>query len=119
MAKFRFIEWLVDWFLEQEVFTFEWDEGNNTKSLEKHGITCEDAESVFDQLEAIRALGEQTTPRVNEPRYGIFGITTTGKSVFVCFTLRGAGIRIISAREMNRKERELYAELCEKQARLH
>ncbi len=65
MAKFRFIEWLIDWFWEQDVFTFEWDEGNRTKSLEKHGITCEEAESVFDQLETIRALGEQTQELMN------------------------------------------------------
>jgi hypothetical protein len=41
MAKFRFIEWLVDWILEQESFVFEWDHGNLTKNLQKHGISCE------------------------------------------------------------------------------
>ena len=119
MAKFRLVEWLIDWCLTQDIFTFEWDEGNKTKSAKKHGITCEEAESVFDQPEAIRALGEQIPPKVSEPRYGIFGMTTTGKAVFLCFTLRGSGIRVISVREMNRKERDLYAELCEKRARLH
>ena len=119
MAKFRFIDWLVDWVLTQGAFTFEWDTGNETKSVQKHGITRDEAESVFDQPEAIRALGEQVSPKVGEPRFGILGVTTTGKKVFVCFTLRASGIRIISIREMNRKEREEYAELCEKQTRLH
>ncbi len=113
MAKFHFIEWLVDWILTQGEFAFDWDEGNKTKSIEKHEITCGEAESVFQQVEAIRALGEQISPVVDEPRYGILGLTTTGKFVFICFTLRGTGIRIISIRQMNKKERKLYAELCE------
>ena len=119
MAKFRFIDWLVDWVLTQGAFTFEWDSGNETKSEQKHGITCREAESVFEQPEAIRALGEQVSPRAPEPRYGILGVTTNGKKVFVCFTMRASGIRIISIREMNREEREEYAKLCEKQTRLH
>ena len=113
MAKFKFIEWLVDWFLEQGEFAFDWDDGNKIKSIQKHGITCEEAESVFQQIESIRVLGEQICPASDEPRYGILGLTTTGKFVFLSFTMRGTGIRVISVREMNRKERLLYAELCE------
>lgn len=113
MAKFEFIEWLVDWILEQGEFAFHWDIGNKTKSVQKHGITCEEAESVFQQIESIRVLGEQISPEVDEPRYGILGLTTTGKFIFLSFTMRGTGIRIISVREMNKKERTLYAELCE------
>lgn len=119
MAKFRFISWLVDWVLTQGDFKFEWDSGNEAKSVIKHGITCREAESVFEQPEAIRALGEQASPEASEPRYGVLGITTNGKRVFVCFTMRASGIRIISIREMNRKEREQYAKLCEEQTRLH
>jgi uncharacterized protein len=113
MAKFKFIEWLVDWILKQNSFSFEWDEGNLSKNRQKHGITCEEAESVFLQPEAIRVLGEQVEPETSEPRYGILGMTTTSKPVFMCFTVRGAGVRVISVRVMNRRERILYAELCE------
>ena len=36
MAHFKFLQWLADWILAQEGFSFEWDEGNIKKSLEKH-----------------------------------------------------------------------------------
>ena len=112
MAKFRFIQWLVEWLLSQDNFQFEWDQGNNTKSHQKHKVTTDEIEEVFFMLEAIRALGEQLSPLMPEPRFGILGITKNGRHMFVCFTLRGAGLRIISAREMSQKERKLYAELC-------
>ena len=112
MAVFRFVQWLMIWMEDQNNFTFEWDLGNLTKNLIKHGTTCAEAESVFTQLEAIRVLGEQVSPKIDEPRYGILGLTNELKPVFVCFTLRGSGIGIIHIRGMNRKERKLYAELC-------
>lgn len=112
MAAFRFIQWLVDWIENQSHFAFEWDLGNRTKNFVKHGITIPQAESVFDQPEAIRVLGEQVQPSVNEPRYGILGLTSEFEHVFVCFTIRGSGIRIIHIRRMNKKERRFYAELC-------
>lgn len=112
MATFRFIQWLVDWLEDQSSFAFDWDLGNLTKNLKKHGITRKEAESVFEQIEAIRVLGEQATPKTGEPRYGILGLTDELKPVFVCFTMRGSGIRIIHIRKMNKKERRFYAELC-------
>jgi uncharacterized DUF497 family protein len=74
-------------------------------------VTNEEAESVFYQPEMIRVLGEQVSPIADEPRYGLFGLTITGKPVFVCFTLRGSGLRIISVRELNKKELVIYDEL--------
>lgn len=112
MAAFRFIQWLVDWIENQAYFAFEWDLGNRTKNFVKHRITIKEAESVFEQVEAIRILGEQVSPEVNEPRYGMLGLTSDLKHVFVCFTIRGSGIRIIHIRKMNKKERSLYAQLC-------
>lgn len=102
----------MDWIETQSFFAFEWDLGNRTKNFIKHGISTEEAESVFEQVEAIRVLGEQTSPKVHEPRYGILGLTNELKPVFVCFTIRGSGIRIIHVRKMNKKERKLYVELC-------
>lgn len=113
MAHFRFITWLLDWVLSQTEFIFIWDAGNQTKSLEKHRVTCLEAEEVFEQTEAMRVLGEQVSPPVSEPRYGILGLTKSGRHLFICFTVRGSGVRIISARDMSREERRLYAKLCE------
>ncbi len=41
MAKFCYIEWLVTFLSSQDSFLFDWDEGNQTKSDEKHGITAD------------------------------------------------------------------------------
>ncbi len=112
MAHFRFVAWLAEWILAQNEFRYEWDEGNETKSLKKHGITCIEAEEVFEQNEAIRILGEQVSPSVDEPRFGLLGVTKSGRHVFVVFAIRGTGIRIVSIRNTSRKERKLYAELC-------
>lgn len=114
VAVFRLIEWLIDWIENQSHFSFEWDSGNSTKNLWKHGITCEEAESIFRQVEDIRVLGEQVRPIVSEPRYGILGLTGSLVPVFVCFTIRDSKIRIIHVRKMNKKEKELYAKLCKK-----
>ncbi len=46
--------------------------------------------------------------------YRSIGITAAGRHLFVCFTIRSSGLRVISARDMSRQERKLYAELCEK-----
>ena len=113
MAKFAFVEWLIGWIERQDVFSFDWDEGNASKSRVKHGISCEEAESVFGQVGSIRVLGEQIAPKTDEPRYGLLGSTVSGKPVFLCFTIRVSGVRIISVRELNKKERDIYDELRE------
>ncbi len=117
MAKFEFYEFIFLWLLEQDQFEFEWDDGNRTKSLEKHQINCEEAESVFTiNNNNIKILGIQVSPQyeTDKERYGIFGITNTNKYVFLCFTLKENNkIRVISIRETNKKERALYDKLCE------
>lgn len=59
MAQFEFVAWLVKWILEQEVFDFEWDHGNSTKSLQKHKINSESAEQVFLNKDMLVPLGIQ------------------------------------------------------------
>ncbi len=112
VAKFKFILWLVEWLLAQSEFHFVWDEGNRNKSQDKHGVSVLEIEEVFEASEALRALGEQVSPIVEEPRFGVLGITKSARHLFVCFTIRGTGVRIISARDMNKKERKIYGELC-------
>jgi uncharacterized DUF497 family protein len=89
-------------------FSFQWDAGNSTKSLQKHGVTCQEAEEGFTGGRFI-PLGEKYQPPTPEPRYGVLGETANGKLVFLAFTPRKKGIRVISARPMNQKEREFYA----------
>jgi uncharacterized protein len=110
VAKFRFAQWLWDWLLAQPAFSFEWDAGNATKSAQKHGVTCEEAEQVFAGWRFI-PLGEQYQPACPEARFGVLGETASGRPLFVAFTLRGQRIRVVSARLMNKKEKEFYAAL--------
>jgi hypothetical protein len=110
VAKFKFAPWLWKWLLSLDAFSFEWDEGNATKSFQKHGVTCAEAEQVFAERRFI-PLGQQFEPPVREPRFGVLGETSGGKLLFLVFTLRNHAIRVISARPMNEKEREFYASL--------
>ena len=112
MAEFVFLLWLAEWIEDHTTFEFEWDLGNQTINLVKHGITTTEAESVFTEVESIRVLGEQVSPETIESRFGILGVTSDMKHVFVCFTIRRNLIRVIHIRKMNKNERSLYAELC-------
>ena len=90
---------------------FEWDAGNQTKSLLKHGITNREAEEIF--LNSNIILADQRHS-VQEPRFGMYGRTRAGKILFVAFTIRGHRVRIVSARPADKKERKAYEEKTEK-----
>jgi len=86
---------------------FEWDEGNARKN-ERHGVSQVEAEDVFFDPRLLVA----TDPRHSaaEPRFHALGETSLGRRLHVTFTLRfdGTKIRVISARDMHRREREAY-----------
>jgi uncharacterized DUF497 family protein len=85
---------------------FEWDEGNSDKNWLKHGVTNEKCEEVLDRrpihldLDRAHSSGEQ--------RFQALGQTSQQRLLFVAFTIRGDRIRVISARDMNQKERVRY-----------
>lgn len=107
MAKFEFSGWLLRWLFSRKTFEFIWDEGNATKSHQKHDVDTAEAEHVFYD-EDIYPLGSQVEPEVDEPRFGILGKTFTGRRLHVVFTVRSGKVRVISARPMHRKERAQY-----------
>ncbi|MBI3419568.1 MAG: BrnT family toxin [Proteobacteria bacterium] len=85
---------------------FDWDEGNSQKSTGKHGVSQAEAEQAFMNeplllLEDVRHSGQ-------ELRFHALGRTDEERLLHITFTLRSGGtlIRVISARDMNRKERE-------------
>jgi hypothetical protein len=47
MARFEFVAWLVQWLLQQDDLEFDWDQGNSSKSVQKHKVEVESAEQVF------------------------------------------------------------------------
>jgi uncharacterized DUF497 family protein len=85
---------------------FEWDEGNRAKNWEKHRVSPAECEQVFFNEPLL--LFPDTAHSQHEPRYYILGHTNAGRRLFVVFTVRGNLIRVISARDMSRKERKLY-----------
>jgi uncharacterized DUF497 family protein len=86
---------------------FEWDEGNGRKS-EKHGVTQAEAEQVF--ADGRTMIANDIAHSALEPRYHALGETFEGRRLHISFTVRRNGtlIRVISARDMNRKERNRY-----------
>ncbi|MCB2263487.1 MAG: BrnT family toxin [Candidatus Thiosymbion ectosymbiont of Robbea hypermnestra] len=87
---------------------FDWDRGNARKSVDKHGVRQAEAESVFFN-KPLLLLPDPKHSR-QEPRYHALGATNAGRLLHITFTLRGSGtlIRVISARDMHRKERIHY-----------
>jgi uncharacterized DUF497 family protein len=91
-----------------QISGFDWDEGNSRKNADKHDVGQAEAESVFfnDPLIVI----EDAKHIAREPRFNALGKTAQGRLLHISFTLRQNGtlIRVISARDMHRKERKAY-----------
>jgi uncharacterized DUF497 family protein len=87
---------------------FDWDDGNARKSLDKHGVSPKEAEEVF--LDQRLLVLEDVKHSQSEERFQALGKTLADRELHVSFTLRedGTKIRVISARQMNRKERVHY-----------
>jgi uncharacterized protein len=87
---------------------FEWDAGNREKNLLKHRVTMTECEEVFfDPHKRIVKETLRTTGQRQEQRYIMIGKTSEGRGLYLVFTLRRGKIRVISARDLNRKERGL------------
>lgn len=88
---------------------FDWDEGNSRKN-EKHGVTQAEAEQLFFNEPLFITPDEGHSG--SEQRYRALGETGNCRRLMMVFTLRQAGalIRVISARNMNARERNLYEE---------
>lgn len=85
---------------------FNWDEGNATKNWEKHRVSRWESEQVFFNQPLISAPDLDHSEIEN--RYYLLGQTDFGRKLFVVFTIRNDLIRIISARDMSKKELEVF-----------
>lgn len=92
----------------QRIIGFQWNEGNEKKSYDKHGVSKVESEQIFydDQLKVLEDLKHSRS----EYRFHALGMTDQGRRLHVTFTLRedDTMIRVISARDMSRKERRFY-----------
>ena len=85
---------------------FDWDEGTADKNWESHKVSPREAEQVFFNRPLIVADDEKHSG--TERRYFALGQTDGDRPLFIAFTLRGDLIRVISARDMSRRERKAY-----------
>ena len=86
---------------------FEWDEGNQSKNWIKHQVLTAECEEVFLNLPLLLAGDAQHSQ--GEQRFYVLGQTNSERKLFISFTIRTNKIRVISARDMSRKERQAYA----------
>lgn len=87
---------------------FDWDEGNQDKNWLKHQVSNGECEEVF--FNAPLLVADDDKHSQIEQRYFALGKTNEGRTIFISFVIRTSKIRVISARDMNRKERKIYAE---------
>jgi uncharacterized DUF497 family protein len=85
---------------------FDWDNANAIKNWERHRVTPEEAEDVFFHDPFV--LRSDPAHSRSEKRYWVLGQTGHGRKLFVAFTVRRKLIRVISARDMTRREIEEY-----------
>lgn len=85
---------------------FDWDEGNLKKNWIKHKVSPFECEQIFFNQPLV--LTNDAKHSQLELRYYALGRTDADRYLFVVFTVRKKLIRIISARDMNRKEKKAY-----------
>ncbi len=88
---------------------FDWDAGNAPKLTDRHQVSHGECEQVFFNEPLL--IASDTKHSMHEERWAAWGRTADGRALAIVFTLRGDRIRPISARDMNRKERNHYAQV--------
>ncbi len=91
----------------KQAFEFEWDKGNKDKN-KKHEVEDQESEEAF--LDDGRVIYRDTVHSESEERFVLLGKTEKGRLLYIAFTYRRKKIRVISARDINKKEVQLYEE---------
>lgn len=92
------------WMLKQPYF-FEWDSGNDLKNWLKHRVSNAECEEVF--FDSHKRILNEALRSGGEHRFILLGRTKKGRLLFIVFTIRTGNIRVISARDLNKKEKKL------------
>lgn len=85
---------------------FEWDFGN-LGHIRKHNVKVKECEEVFFNKPFL--LSKDEAHSIIEERFQVLGLTDRGRLVFLAFTVRKNKIRVVSARDQNKKERERFS----------
>jgi uncharacterized DUF497 family protein len=87
---------------------FEWDRRKAKYNLRKHGVSFEEASTVFDDL--LAAIYEDPDHSIHEKRFLMLGTSDRGRLLYIAFADRTQRTRIISARLPTQQEKKLYEE---------
>jgi uncharacterized DUF497 family protein len=92
---------------------FQWDDGNAGKNWDLHRVSQVECEALFFNRPLLVTPDETHSQR--EARYAALGQTNGGRRLSLILTTRGTLIRVISARDMSRRERTVYEQAIESQ----
>ena len=99
-----------------EVFSefegFDWDDANRNKNWDRHGVQWWECEELFFN-QPLYIYADQRHS-ASEIRFYALGKTDQSRLLFIVFTRRKQNIRVISARDMHKKERKIYLEKAKK-----
>jgi len=83
-----------------------WDPAKSASNLRKHGVSFEEAGTVFG--DPLAASARDLEHSIEEDRWLVFGISSSNRLLVVSYTFRGEVIRLISSRRATRAERRIY-----------
>ena len=87
---------------------FEWDVGN-LEHVKKHHVEAEECEQVFKNRPLL--ISPDVEHSKTETRFKVLGKSNVGRFIFLSFTIRNKKIRVVSARDQNRIERQDIAKI--------
>jgi len=90
----------------RKIIQFDWDKGNSGKNWQSHKVSDEECEEAF--FDPGKKVLKDAPHSLGEERFILLGRTIVSRILFIVFTLRNNKIRIISARDLNKKEKILY-----------
>lgn len=96
--------------------SFDWNEGNINKNWDKHRVYHLECEEIFFNESIVTKVEKRGVSQ--EERVCALGVTNEGRFLFVVFTIPKGRIRVVSARDMNKKERKTYHEKIKEDAEI-
>lgn len=92
----------------KKALSFEWDYGNRGKNFTRHRVADQECEEVF--FDPRKKILRDLLHSGREERFILIGRTKMERLLFMVFTMRKDKIRVVSARDLNKKEKHLYEE---------
>ena len=96
--------------------SFDWDQGNINKNWDKHRVHHLECEEIFFNEPIVTKVEKKGVSQ--KKRVSALGVTNEGRFLFVVFIIRRGKIRVVSARDMDKKERKIYHEKIKKDAEI-